>query len=162
MNLIKLSICFVALLCAGQAFAADSADLVLLEGKIITVDPHNTVAQAVAVKDGRILAIGSSEEMQRYTGPKTRVLKLGGKSVLPGFVDAHTHLEGIAAFHRMLDVHIPPLRNVDEILQKVGARAQQAKPGEWIVGAGGWGQVLPTRAQLDSVAPRNPVVLRES
>jgi len=148
---------------ASAAYLADgTADLVLLDGKVITVDAHDTLAEAVAIKNGRILSVGTSKDISQLIDAHTRVVHLEGRAVLPGFIDAHTHLEGIAAFHRMLDVHIPPLRNVDEILQKVGARAQQAKPGEWIVGAGGWGQVLPTRAQLDSVAPRNPVVLRES
>ncbi len=141
---------------------AGSADIVLLQGKIITVDAQNTIAQGVAVKDGRILAVGSSEQVKRFVGPKTQVLNLGGKTVLPGFIDAHTHLEGIAAFHRMLDVHAPPLKGIDEILEKVKARVSQAQPGEWVVGAGGWGQQLPTREQLDKVAPANPVVLRES
>ncbi len=95
---------------------AGSADIVLLQGKIITVDAQNTIAQGVAVKDGRILAVGSSEQVKRFVGPKTQVLNLGGKTVLPGFIDAHTHLEGIAAFHRMLDVHAPPLKGIDEIL----------------------------------------------
>src|SRR5262249_20595907 len=79
-----------------------------------------------------------------------------------GFVDAHTHLEGIAEFHRMLDIHVPPLQGVEEILDKVRARVAAVKPGEWIVGAGGWGQPLPTREQLGKVAPSNPFVLRES
>jgi predicted amidohydrolase YtcJ len=62
----------------------------------------------------------------------------------------------------MLDVHVPPLKGVDEILTKVRNEVSNKKPGEWIVGAGGWGQVLPSRQQLDSAAPENPVVLRES
>jgi predicted amidohydrolase YtcJ len=139
-----------------------TADLVLLDGKVITVDAHDTVAQAVAVKAGHIIAVGSSKEVSQLVGARTQVVRLGGRSVLPGFVDAHTHLEGIAAFHRMLDIHAPPLKSVEDILDKVRARVAKAQPGEWIVGAGGWGQVMPTRAQLDSVAPNNPVVLRES
>ena len=138
------------------------ADLVLLEGKVITIDPNDSVVEAVAVKNGCIVATGHSSEIMKLVGAHTQVIHLGGKSVLPGFIDAHTHLEGIAAFHRMLDVHVPPLKGVDDILQKVRNEVNAKEPGDWIVGAGGWGQVLPTRQQLDSVAPENPVVLRES
>ena len=140
----------------------EAADLVLLDGKVITVDLQNPIADSVAIKDGRIIAVGRNQAIARLVGKKTEVVRLGGKSVLPGFVDAHTHLEGIAAFHRMLDIHVPPLKGVDEILEKIKEKVKTSKPGEWIVGAGGWGQVLPTREQLDSVAPDNPVVLRES
>ena len=142
--------------------ADGAADLVILDGKVITVDARDTIAEAVAVKNGRIIAVGSSKDVRHLVGPRTEVLSLGGESVLPGLIDAHTHLEGISAFHRMLDVHIPPLKGIDDILQKVSAKVSNTKPGEWIVGAGGWGQVLPTRQQLDTVAPNNPVVLRES
>jgi len=138
------------------------ADLVLLEGKVITVDPNDSIVEALAVKNGRIVATGHNSEITKLVGPRTQVVHLGGRSVLPGFVDAHTHLEGIAAFHRMLDVHVPPLKGVDDILDKIRNEVNAKKPGDWIVGAGGWGQVLPTRQQLDSVAPDNPVVLRES
>lgn len=138
------------------------ADLVFIEGKVITVDPRDSIAEAVAVKGGRIVAVGSNSDIRMRIGRRTEVVHLAGRSVLPGFVDAHTHLEGIAAFHRMLDVHVPPLTGVDDILDKVRDETSRKKPGEWIVGAGGWGQVLPTRQQLDSVAPENPVVLRES
>lgn len=138
------------------------ADLVLLDGKVITVDPNDSIAEAIAIKGNRIIAVGQTEEITKLIGLQTQVVKLRGRSVLPGLVDAHTHLEGIAAFHRMLDVHVPPLKGVDEILDKVRDKVRSTKPGEWIVGAGGWGQMLPTRQQLDAVAPGNPVVLRES
>ena len=160
----------VAMLCAWSVSSASQgpdspigeADLVLLEGKVITVDPNDSIAEAVAVKNGNIVAVGHNSEIAKLAGPQTQVVHLGGRSVLPGFIDAHTHLEGIAAFHRMLDIHVPPLKDVDDILEKVRNEVKVKKPGEWIVGAGGWGQVLPTRGQLDSVAPDNPVVLRES
>jgi predicted amidohydrolase YtcJ len=144
------------------ASPGDEADLVLFEGKVITVDPSDSVVEGVAVKGGHIVAAGRNSEISKWIGKQTQVVHLGGKSVLPGLIDAHTHLEGIAAFHRMLDVHVPPLKGVDEILDSVRGEVSKKKSGEWIVGAGGWGQVLPNRQQLDSVAPDNPVVLRES
>jgi predicted amidohydrolase YtcJ len=140
----------------------ETADLVLLGGKVLTVDPRDSIAEAIAVKDGRILAVGGSQPVSRFIGAHTKIIRLRGQTVMPGIVDAHTHLEGIAAFHRMLDIHVPPLKGVDEILRKVSERASAVPAGEWIVGAGGWGQVLPTREQLDRAAPNHPVVLRES
>ena len=148
---------------ASQLRLADgAADLVLLGGKVITVDAHDTIAQAVAIKGERIVAVGTDQQMSTLIGAGTRVLHLGGRSVLPGLIDAHTHVEGIADFHRMLDLHVPPLNGVAGILDKVRERVRTATPDEWIVGAGGWGQVLPTRQQLDDAAPKNPVVVRES
>ncbi len=139
-----------------------SADLILMGGKVITVDPADQITEAVAIKDGRIQAVGSDAQIRQLADEHTRIISLAGRSVLPGLIDAHTHLEGIADFHRMLDIHSPPLRGIDEILQKVAGRIADAKRGDWVVGAGGWGQALPSRAQLDRIAPVNPVVLRES
>jgi predicted amidohydrolase YtcJ len=126
------------------------------------VDASDRIAEAVAVKADRIVAVGSNQEVSRWIGAATRVERLGGKTVLPGLIDAHTHIEGIAEFHRMLDVHVPPPKGRADILEKVRERVHLAQPDEWIVGAGGWGQELPTREQIDEIAPHNPVVLRES
>jgi predicted amidohydrolase YtcJ len=142
--------------------AMGSADTILIDGKIMTVDAKDAVAEAVAVRSGRIIAVGATRQILRYSDSHTDVIHLDGRTVLPGFIDAHTHLEGIAEFHRMLDIHAPPLKDVVAILEKVRLRVQSARPGEWVIGAGGWGQPLPTRRQLDEIAPRNPVVLRES
>jgi len=139
-----------------------AADTVLIDGTIVTVDARDTVAEAVAVRSGRIIAVGATREILGYADSHTLVIPLDHKAVLPGFIDAHTHLEGIAEFHRMLDIHAPPLKDVEAILAKVKSRVESAKPGEWVIGAGGWGQPLPTREQLDEIAPHNPVVLRES
>ena len=129
---------------------------------MITVDAHDSIAQAVAIKGDRIVAVGSDREMSGLIGAGTQVIHLSGKSVLPGLIDAHTHIEGIADYHRMLDIHVTPVTDVAGVLARVRERVRSARPDEWIVGAGGWGQVLPTREQLDEVAPKNPVVLRES
>jgi predicted amidohydrolase YtcJ len=139
-----------------------AADMVLLAGKIITVAQDNSIAQAAALKHGRIVAVGDDAAIRKLIGPKTQVIELHGKAVLPGLIDAHTHIEGIADYHRMLDLHIPPLKDVDEMLTKIKERAENTPKGEWIVGAGGWGQPMPTRAQLDSVTRDHPVLVRES
>jgi predicted amidohydrolase YtcJ len=99
----------------GQDCYFGEADLVLLEGKVITVDPSDSIAEVVAVKNGTIVAVGHNSEIAKLAGPQTQVVHLGGRSVLPAFIDAHTHLEGIAAFHRMLDIDVPPLKGSIEL-----------------------------------------------
>jgi predicted amidohydrolase YtcJ len=161
---------FVSPLAFAAAADADSdprlvdgaADVVLLNGKLITMAADNSIAQAVALKHGRIVAVGDSAAIRKLIGPRTDVLDLHGKAVLPGLIDAHTHIEGIADYHRMLDLHIPPLKDVGEMLTRIKERAENTPKGEWIVGAGGWGQPMPTRAQLDSVTRDHPVLVRES
>jgi predicted amidohydrolase YtcJ len=138
------------------------ADVVLLDGKIMTVAPDNSIAQAVAIKQGRILDVGDNARIKQLIGSRTRVVQLHGKTVLPGFIDAHTHIEGIADYHRMLDLHVPPLKDVNEVLQKISERGNHTRKGEWIVGGGGWGQPMPTRDQLDAVTRDHPVLVRES
>jgi predicted amidohydrolase YtcJ len=142
--------------------ADGAADIVLLGGKVINVSQGNSVAKAVALNHGRIVAVGDDAAIRKLIGPTTQVIELHGKAVLPGLIDAHTHIEGIADYHRMLDLHIPPLKDVDEMLTKIKERAANTPQGEWIVGAGGWGQPMPTRAQLDSVTRDHPVLVRES
>jgi predicted amidohydrolase YtcJ len=139
-----------------------TAEIALLGGKVITVASDNSIAQAVAIKHGHIMEVGDDATIRRLIGPSTHVIHLGGKVVLPGFIDAHTHIEGIADYHRMLDLHIPPLKDVGEMLRKIKDRAANVPKGEWIVGAGGWGQPMPTRQQLDSVTRDHPVLVRES
>ena len=139
-----------------------TAEVALLGGKVITVASDNSIAQALAIKGGRIVAVSDDATIQKLIGPKTQVIQLHGKTVLPGFIDAHTHIEGIADYRRMLDLHVPPLRGVDEMLRKIKERAARTAKGEWIVGAGGWGQPMPTRQQLDSVTRDHPVLVRES
>jgi predicted amidohydrolase YtcJ len=139
-----------------------TAEIALLDGKVITVASDNSIAQAVAIKHGHIIEVGDNATIGRLIGPGTHVIHLDGKVVLPGFIDAHTHIEGIADYHRMLDLHIPPLKDVGEMLRKIKDRADHVPKGEWIVGAGGWGQPMPTRQQLDSVTREHPVLVRES
>ena len=139
-----------------------AADVALLNGKIITVASDNAIAQAVAIKGSHILGVGDNTTIQQLIGPNTHVIQLRGKAVLPGFIDAHIHIEGIADYHRMLDLHIPPLRDVGEMLETIKERAARTPKEEWIVGAGGWGQPMPTRQQLDSAAGDHPVLVRES
>lgn len=153
----------LALLCVVSNAHARTADLVLRDGKIITVDEEDRIAEAIAVAGNRILAVGTSEEIAAFIGDETEIVELEGRAVVPGFIDAHTHLQGTAeALYFRLPIHIPPLENAGQVLDKVRTRVQELQPGEWIVGQGTYGQPMPSRAELDRVAPENPVVLRWS
>ena len=147
----------------GQLPAPRIADLVLRGGKIITVDAQNRIASAVAVAGNRIVAVGGDQEIAQLVGPGTQVVDLEGRAVLPGFIDSHSHVEGLAVSeHFLVPIQAPPLKDADEIIAKLKARAAQVAPGTWIVGQGTYNQVMPTREQLDRELPQHPVVLRWS
>src|SRR5215469_14671936 len=138
------------------------ADLVLKNANIYTVDEHNPHVQAVAVRGAKIVFTGSDADVQKFTGPNTRVLDLKGATVLPGLTDSHYHFMGVGA--RELSFNLEGTKSLGDLLAKVKERVSSAKAGEWIVGRGWietfWNPpVFPTRADLDQVSPNNPVVL---
>lgn len=139
------------------------ADIVLTGGKVITVDPDDRIAQALAIRGNRIAAVGSDSEITRWIGPETQVLNLAGRTVVPGFIDAHNHVEHTAYFlHLRLNVHSPPLDSGAAVLEKVIRQAAKVPAGTWIVGQGTYGQPMPSREELDRAVPDHPVVLRWS
>jgi predicted amidohydrolase YtcJ len=149
---------------AGGA-AIGPADLVLRGGKVITLDSADRVAQAIAVRGNRIVAVGSDTEIQRLIGPATRVIQLQGRGVAPGFIDSHTHVESTAEFrHFWVDLHSPPLpaeRSSVAILRKLRERVAQVPPGTWVVGQGPFEpQVPPTAAELTAAFPNHPVIAK--
>ncbi|HEU4696479.1 MAG TPA: amidohydrolase [Sphingomicrobium sp.] len=137
------------------------ADLIIRDAHIVTVDSNFSTARAAAIRDGRFIAVGSDAEVLKARGPKTRVIDLHGRTVLPGFNDTHVHLT--AGKDLETEVDLTNIHSVREIEAAVAARARQAKPGEWIVGTRGWWEYqlaegrLPTRADLDSAAANHPV-----
>jgi len=142
--------------------AAQTADLVLRHATIYTVDAARPTAQAVAVKDGKILFVGSDAAVAKYVGPATRMLDLNGRFVYPGFVDAHAHFTGIG--QREMTLNLEGTSTKTAFLDKVEAAVKRAKPGDWVTGRGWietfWSPpVFPTRHDLDRIAPNNPVVL---
>jgi hypothetical protein len=156
-----------ALSVAGAAPAqepAAAADLVLRGGRVITLDPADRVAEAVAIRGNRIVAVGSGAEMAALAGPRTRVVELAGRAVVPGFIDAHCHIEHTARFlHFYLDLHSPPLPAASAaVLEAVRRRAAELPPGSWIVGQGTYGTAMPARDELDRGVPNHPVALRWS
>jgi len=137
-----------------------AADLALLNGKIITVDPADTIAQAVAVKDGLIQAVGTNDEGAALVGEATQVVDLGGKAVTPGLIDAHNHLQVMGLMNSWFVAFLPPeVTNVAEMQARLAEVVAQKPEGEWIQGyflvvAEGR---LPNRHDLDPVSPDNPV-----
>lgn len=123
---------FLLPLLVSLPLLASDADLILHHGKIVTADSQFTIHQAVAVKDGRITAVGSNDTvLAQERGPGTRVLDLGGKTVLPGLIDAHVHALGAgqSEFHAPL----PPLASIVDIQQYIRNRARTVPKGEWII-----------------------------
>jgi len=118
-------------------------------------------AQALAVSGGKIVAVGTNEEIQKLKGPNTRVIDLGGHFVMPGFNDAHTHLAS-AGFEK-LNVDLVGVKSLQEMLQRIPDHAKSAASGEWLQG-GGWDntlwadQTLPTRKDIDSVTGDHPAI----
>ena len=142
---------------------AAPADLIIRDAHIVTVDPRFSIARAAAVRDGRFIAVGSDTEVLKTAGPDTHVVDLHGKTVLPGFNDTHVHLT--AGEDLPVQVDLTHIRSIRDIQAKIAARAKQVKPGEGSVETGvGWKDQLeegrlPTDADLDAVAPRNPVAI---
>jgi len=168
----SVSLCAVAAstaIVAGAGVLADQsrdavvADLVFRGGHVITVDQQNRISSAVAVAGNRIAVVGSDQEIGRLIGPRTRVVDLNGRTLLPGFIDSHSHVEGLATSeHFLVPIQAPPLKDANEIIARLKERAAQVPPGTWIVGQGTYNQVMPTREQLDRELPQHPVVLRWS
>src|ERR1019366_6829280 len=113
---------------------AQSADLVLRHAKVYTVDAAHPIAQAVAVRGGRIVYVGADAGVTKYIGATTRTLDLAGRFVFPGLADAHGHFPGIGA--REMTLNLEGTRTKDEFLARVAAVVRQKKPGEWVTGRG--------------------------
>jgi predicted amidohydrolase YtcJ len=154
-----------AVLLSSSAALAQSADTVLFNGKIVTVDKDFSVQQAVAIGNGRIVATGTSAAMKKLAGDKAKLVDLGGRTVIPGLTDGHIH--GIrAALTFGTEVNWIGVPSLKEALEKIRAAAKTQKPGSWIVVAGGWTEEQfaekrrPTPADIAAVAPDNPVYIQ--
>ncbi len=146
----------------------EPADLVVTNGKIVTVDDAKPEAQAVAVRADRIIEVGSVDAIQRYVGTNTQVVDAGGQLVIPGLIESHGHFTGVG--ESQLVLKLGAVRTWDEIVAMVENAAKSAKPGQWIYGRG-WHQEkwtappapnvegFPTEASLSKVSPNNPVLL---
>jgi predicted amidohydrolase YtcJ len=151
-----------------QPPAPQPADLVLTNGKVVTLEDATPEAQAIAIRGDRIQAVGTSAEMKRYVGTATQVIDLQGQLAIPGFIEGHGHFTGVG--EAQLNLRLMTATSWDEIVAMVAEAVKKAKPGEWIIGRG-WHQEkwtsrpdpnvegFPTHASLDKVSPNNPVLL---
>jgi predicted amidohydrolase YtcJ len=145
---------------------AASADLLLVNGKIITVDNRDSVAQAVAIAQGRIIAVGSDEAIRALAKPNAQIIDLRGRTATPGLIDTHCHFQAVDEIYQV-DVGGESITRMDDVLRMVKARVAASKPGEWVRG-GGWdeGKLAERRyvtaADLDTVATANPVYLNHT
>jgi hypothetical protein len=143
-----------------------SADTILTNGKIITVDNRFQIAQAVAIRGERILAVGTNQEITRLAGPATRRIDLRGRAVVPGLIDNHAHYmeEGVLW---TVELRLDGVETRKQALEMIRAKAMSLKPGEWVYTLGGWSHdqftddKRPfTKEELDKAAPNNPVLLQ--
>jgi predicted amidohydrolase YtcJ len=153
--LLALAFCRVGL--------ATEADLILYRGKVVTVDEKFSIAQAVAVTNNRIAAVGADADVMKLKGARTRVIDLQGRTVLPGLMDSHTHPTGASLTE--FDHEMPDFEAIADVLAYVRKRAQVLKPGEWIELQQVFitrlrEQRYPSRAELDAAAPKHPVLFR--
>jgi predicted amidohydrolase YtcJ len=155
-----------ALGCLASIAAADSpADRILVGGRVLTVDANDRIAEALAIRDGRILAVGSTAEIERLAGPGTERIDLAGRTATPGLIDAHAHFSGDGLSrltHRSLGY--PEVKSIADLVARVGERAAALAPGEWILGRGWDEGKYPERrpvtaADLDAVSAGHPAWL---
>lgn len=136
------------------------ADLVIVHGHVWTVDPENSRAEAVAVRASRIVAVGSDREIAKWIGPATKTIDAQGKSVLPGFIDAHVHFSSGGG--EISSVHLRDASTPQEFARRIGEQAKKLGKGEWMLG-GTWdhelwgGKPLPSHDWVDSQTPDTPV-----
>jgi hypothetical protein len=155
----------------SPALASDIPDKILINGKIITVDENFSIAEAVATRNGKFIAVGKSQNIKSLAGPNTKVIDLQGKTVVPGFIDGHAHMD-----REGLKFILPSLgqaRSINDILEVIKKEVESKKPGDWVVTmpigeypkyADGAERLeekrYPTRWDLDKVAPDNPVYIK--
>lgn len=138
-----------------------SAELALINGHVITVDARGTIAQAVAVQSGRIVAVGSNQDIEELIGPQARVLDLTGQTVTPGLIDAHNHFQDLGIVQWLtVNLRPPEVSSIADIQQRIAERVAQTPAGTWIIGHGFYALDegrWPNRHDLDSISPNNPV-----
>src|SRR4051812_3632949 len=112
------------------------ATIILYNGTILTVDGRFSIAQSVAIKSEKILAVGSNEEMRRYQGDQTEMVDLQGKTVIPGLIDSHIH--GSWCAKEIGSVQLQECRTIKDLLRAIEARARVTEPGQWVVASSAW------------------------
>jgi predicted amidohydrolase YtcJ len=166
--LVGASLVLITAIASACGPRVEPATMVLRNGKIATVDEAKPEAQAIAISDDRIVAVGTNDEIQPYVGPTTEVVDLKGMLAIPGFIESHGHFTGVG--QAKMNLNLMKVKNWDEIVQMVADAVAKAQPGDWIVGRG-WHQEkwdktpepnvegFPTHESLSKVSPNNPVIL---
>ncbi len=150
----------------ASAQPATKADLVLINGTILTVDPQDSIAEALAIQAGKIIAVGSKQQILALTDAHTQILDLHGRTATPGLIDTHGHYQD-AGVDQLYNIDLSDAKSIAEIVRRVEAKVATTKPGEWVRGAG-WdeGKLAENRyvyaSDLDKVSPNNPVWLRNT
>ena len=163
-----MTVRFIAMLSLLPMLAATAqpADLVVTNGRIVTVDERFSIHEALAVRDGRILAVGSDREVRRHVDASTRVIDLQQQTVIPGLIDNHVHIiRGSRQWPS--DVRLDGVHSREEARRLIAERARELGPGRWVVVLGGYtphqfsdDRSAFTRQELDEVAPDNPVFVQ--
>lgn len=147
---------------------SQKASLILLNGNVLTLNETIPRAEAIAIKEDKIIALGSNIEIKKYVGDSTKIIDLDGKFVMPGFVESHAHFVSLG--ESLINIKLNKAKNWDEIIAIVEQAAKNSKPGEWIIGSG-WHQEkfnslpdpnindYPIHTKLSQVTPNNPVIL---
>jgi predicted amidohydrolase YtcJ len=155
----------------GCTSEENQADQIFINGTIYTVDDQAPVVPALAVKHGKILAVGSNQEIEKLKGGKTQVIDLQDKMMMPGFIEGHAHFMGLG--YAKLDLDLMAISSYEELIQKVKEKVETSEPGEWIIGRGWhqdkWDSIskpivqgFPTHHALSLVSPDNPVFLKHA
>lgn len=166
--MVRCALAILSLSAPALALAnpAGNADLLLVNGHVLTLDPAKPSVEAVAIRAGRIVATGSTAEMRALAKPGAEVIDLHGRTATPGLIDTHAHIaEG--GVQKLYSVELSDARDIAAVRRRIAARAAKLKPGEWLLG-GGWdeGKLAERRyivaQDLDDVAPANPVWLEHT
>jgi predicted amidohydrolase YtcJ len=150
---------------AAIAAHAQDADVALVNGKVLTLDERGSVVEALAVRDGKVIAVGSSADIRARAGAATRIIDVGGRTVIPGLIDSHMHAIRAALFYAT-EVNWIGTRSIPEATARIAAAAKEAKAGQWIIVAGGWTEQQfaerrrPSQAEIVAAAPDHPVYIQ--
>src|SRR5580693_955932 len=163
---IRAALAAIVAIAAALPARAQNADTILVNGKILTVDRQFSTREAVAIRYGKITAVGSNSEVRKQAGPQTRVIDLQGRTVIPGFIDSHIH--AIRAGQTFTsEVNWVGATSIAEAMSRIHEASLAKKPGSWLIVAGGWHaeqfkeKRRPTQADLVAAAPNNPVYVQK-
>jgi hypothetical protein len=164
-KIVRAAMLAIFALAASSPAWPQNADTILVNGKILTVDSQFSTREGIAVRDGKIMAVGNTSAIRKQAGPQTRVIDLQGRTVIPGFIDSHIH--AIRAGQTFTtEVNWVGANSIAEAMNRIHAASLTKKPGSWLIVAGGWNEEQfkekrrPTQADLVVAAPNNPVYVQ--